>query len=132
MATSDRSYRTISSCPFLAKSIDLYLPELYHEYWYSCQASSQYQGSGSSHELAYLLVTEVIQYSLNVSNKLVFVLLLDAQSAFDHCLRQILCGELYKAGVPGSAILFMDNRLASRRTVYEWDGQKMGLAVDKT
>ena len=130
--TSDRSYRTISSCPFLAKSIDFYLRELYHDCWDSCQAPTQYQGSGSSHELASLLVTEVIQYSLNVSNKPVFVLLLDAQSAFDRCLRQILCGELYKAGVPGSAILFMDNRLANRRTVYEWDGQKMGPAVDKT
>jgi hypothetical protein len=67
--TSDRSYRTISSCPFLAKSIDLYLRELYHDCWDSCQAPTQYQGSGSSHELASILVTEVIQYSLNVSNK---------------------------------------------------------------
>jgi hypothetical protein len=50
--TSDRSYRTISSCPFLAKSIDYYLCELYHDCWDNCQAPTQYQGSGSSHELA--------------------------------------------------------------------------------
>ena len=130
--TSDRSYRTISSCPFLAKSIDYYLRELYHDCWDSCQAATQYQGSGSSHELASLLVTEALQYSLNVSNKPVFMLALDAQSAFDRCLRQILCGELYKSGVPGNAILFMDSRLESRLTVYEWDGQMMGPAKDDT
>ena len=77
-------------------------------------------------------MTEVLQYSLNVSNKPVFMLSLDAQSAFDRCLRQILCGELYKSGVAGSAILFMDNRLESRLTVYKWDGQKMGPAKDDT
>ena len=27
--TSDRSYRTISSCPFLAKALDLYLHDMY-------------------------------------------------------------------------------------------------------
>ena len=31
--TSDRSYRTISTCPFLAKSLDLYLRDLYHKCW---------------------------------------------------------------------------------------------------
>ena len=105
---------------------------MYHECWDSCQASTQYQGSGSSHELASLLVTEVLQYSLHVSNKPVYMLTLDAMSAFDRCLRQILCGELFKAKVPGSAILYMDSRLASRRTVYEWDGVMMGPAEDQT
>ena len=28
---SDRSYRTISTCPFLAKSLDLYLRDLYFD-----------------------------------------------------------------------------------------------------
>ena len=130
--TSDRSYRTISTCPFLAKSVDCYLRDLYHDCWDSCQASTQYQGTGSSHELASLLVTEVILYSLNVSNKPVFILALDAQSAFDRCLRQVLCSELYKAGVSESAILYMDNRLASRKTIYEWDGVKMGPSEDMT
>jgi hypothetical protein len=39
--TSDRAYRTISSCPFLAKSLDLYLRDLYQEQWDDCQASTQ-------------------------------------------------------------------------------------------
>ena len=71
--TSHRSYRTISTCPFLAKSIDLYLRDLYHDCWDSSQASTQYQGTGSSHELASLLVTEVLQHSLHVSNKPVYM-----------------------------------------------------------
>ena len=129
---SDRSYRTISSCPFLAKSIDYYLRSLYHTCWDNSQATTQYQGTGSSHELASLLVTEVLQYSLYVSSKPVFLLALDAQSAFDLCLRQILCSEMFKAGVSASAILFMDTRLRSRRTVYEWDGVKMGPSEDIT
>ena len=126
------SYRTISSCPFLAKSLDLYIRDLHLDKWNECQASTQYQGSGSSHELASLLVTEVIQHSLHGLKKPVFLLALDAQSAFDRCLRQVLCGELYKAGVAGAAIKYMDGRLASRKTVYEWDGEKMGPAEDGT
>ena len=50
----------------------------------------------------------------------------------NRCLRQVLCSELYKAGVAESAILYMDSRLASRRTIYEWDGVKMGPAEDVT
>ena len=130
--SSDRSYRTISTCPFLAKSVDCYLRDLYLDKWNDCQADTQYQGTGSSHELASLLVTEVIQHSQYTANKPVFLLALDAQSAFDRCLRQILCSELYKAEVPGTAILFMDNRLASRKTVYEWEGTQMGPATDGT
>ena len=130
--TSDRSYRTISTCPFLAKSIDLYLRDLHHEKWDACQAVTQYQGAGSNHELASLLLTEVIQFSLNVANKPVFLLALDAQSAFDRCLRQILVCELFKAGIDGDSLLLIDNRLASRSTVYEWDKKLVGPAQDKT
>ena len=75
---SDRSYRTISTCPFLSKALDLYIRDLYQEKWDQAQASTQYQGSGSSHELAALLISEVIQHSLHVKNKPVFLLSLDA------------------------------------------------------
>ena len=62
LKTFDRSYRTISTCPFLANALDLYLNDLYIADWDSIQAPTQYQGSGSSHELAAILVTEVIQH----------------------------------------------------------------------
>ena len=106
---SDRSYRTISTCPFIAKSLDLYLHDLYQDLWSEATANTQYLDTGSSHDLASLLVTEVIQYSLNINNNPVYLLILDAQSAYDRCLRQILCTELFMTGMNGKALLLLDN-----------------------
>ena len=114
----------------MAKATDLYLRDLFHHQWDERQATTQYQGRGSNHEMAALLVTEVIQYSLNVAKKPVFLIALDAQSAFDRCLRQILSTQLYKANTTGSALSFIDNRLANRATVYCWDGTMMGPKPD--
>ena len=130
--TSERSYRCISTCPFLSKALDLYVRDLHQEQWNKVQASTQYQGTGSSHELASLLLTEVIQHSLHVAKKPVFLLALDAQSAFDRCLRQILICELYKTGMNNDALKLIDNRLKSRCTVYQWDKELMGPAPDMT
>ena len=130
--TSSRSYRTISTCPVVAKAIDLYIRDLYHHHWDAMQAPTQYQGTGSNHELAALLVTEVIQHSLYTAKEPVFMLLLDAESAFDRCLRQILCAQLYKSGIKDQALLMIDNRLASRSTVYKWDNVLMGPSPDVT
>ena len=116
----------------LAKCLEQYHRDLYHGLWDNQQADTQYQGSGSSHELASLLVTEAVQHSLYVSNSPVFMLALDAESAFDRALRQVLCSELYRASLPGAAICYINNRLASRQTVYEWDGAMMGPACDDT
>ena len=76
--SSDRSYRTISTCPFVSNSLDLYLRDLYGDVWHENQTDTQYQGLGSSHDLASVLVTEVLQFSQNVSKKPVFLLSLDA------------------------------------------------------
>ena len=130
--TSDRSYRTISSCPFMSKALDLYLRDIYQNQWNEIQASTQYQGSGSSHEIAALLTTEVIQYSHHIRKEPVYLLLLDAKSAFDRCLRQILVCELFKAGVEGDALKFINNRLSNRLTVYEWNSELLGPSEDIT
>ena len=100
--------------------------------WDDCTASAQYQDTGSSHELASLLVTELIQYSLNVSDQPVYLLVLDAQSAYDRCLKEILCTELFMSGLTGSALLLINNRLENRSTVYQWDGHMLGPARDST
>ena len=130
--SSERSYRTISTCPFISKVLDLYIRDLYHKIWDSCQAPTQYQGRGSSHELAALLLTEVVQHSLYVLDQPVYVLSLDAQSAFDRCLRQVLVCELYKAGVDGAGIKIIDNRLKNRATIYEWNNALVGPGKDDT
>ena len=53
----DYFYRTISTCPVLARALDLYIRDLHKDKWSICQATTQYQGEGSCHELAALLVT---------------------------------------------------------------------------
>ena len=113
--TSDRSYRTISTCPFISKALDLYLHELYISDWNRLQAPTQYQGTGSSHELAALMVTEVIQHSKDQKLPL-YLLFLDAKSAFDRVVTEYLVRNLYLAGVDGDALLLMNNRLSNRKT----------------
>ena len=62
--------------------------------WKEKQAPTQFQGQGMSHEMAALLLTITIQKSLN-DKKPIFVLLLDAKSAFDLVIRQILVRRFY-------------------------------------
>ena len=126
----DSSYRTISSCPFLAKCIDIYLGDLSKADWNSVQAPTQFQGDGMSHELAALLLTSTIHNSVQ-SGRPLFVLLLDARSAFDRVLRQILVRRLYLDTTKDQRVLYWDLRLASRQTFCAWDGQLMGPIHDQ-
>ena len=127
---SDRSYRNISTCPFIAKCADIYVGQLYSEGWALSQAETQFQGEGSSHELAALLFTETVQYSVSVSKKPVFALLLDAKSAFDKVVRQCAVRAAYLAGSRDQGLLYLDTRLASRRTFPEWEKVLMGPIND--
>ena len=102
---SDRSYRTISTCPLLAKCLDIYIGRRYYPMWRQVQSSVQFQGEGSSHELASVLLTEAIQHSIYVLKKPIFVLLLDAKSAFDVVVQQNAIVEAYKAGTKRINIL---------------------------
>jgi hypothetical protein len=128
---SARSYRTISTCPLLAKALDKHVGALYESGWAAAQAETQYQGTGSSHELAALLLTETVQYSLYVAEELVFVLLLDAMSAFDKILREICVREAFLAGSKGEGLVYIDNRLKNRKTFLEWNKIIMGPISDK-
>ena len=127
---SDRSYRTISTCPFISKALDRYIGSLFESGWAAAQASNQFQGSGSSHELAALLVTEVIQHSLFVAKTPVFVLFLDAKSAFDKILREICIRAAFLAGSSGQGLVFLDNRLKNRKTFVEWEKCVLGPILD--
>ena len=51
------SYRTISTCPIVAKGLDSYIRDLFIKDWNDAQSPAQFQGHGSSHELAGLLLT---------------------------------------------------------------------------
>ena len=79
----------------------MYIRELSLPDWNKAQAETQYQGEGSSHELAALLLREVIQHSLHSLKLPVFAIFLDAKSAFDRVLREILIRNLFVAGSDG-------------------------------
>ena len=121
--TSDRSYRTISTCPLLAKGLDTYLRQ--HQ-----EADTQFQGEGSSHELAALLLTETIQHSLHTLGEPLYVLYLDARSAFDRVVIELLVRNLYLSGTRGHQLLFIKERLKNRLTFCEWDKTLMGPIGD--
>ena len=125
------SYRTISCCPLVAKSLDMYVRDLNIKSWNNDQASTQFLGEGSSHELAALLLTEVTQHSLYVLKQPLFILYLDAKSAFDRVLRQLLVRNLYFAGTKGEELIFINSRLENRKTYAEWDKQIMGPIHDE-
>ena len=129
--TSDRSYRTISICPLVAKALDLYTRELNMAKWNRDQADVQFMGEGSSHDLSALLLTETVQSSLYTVKKPLFALFLDVKSAFDSVLRKILIPKLYHCGTDGHDLLLINNRLESRRTYLEWDQQLMGPIDDE-
>ena len=129
--TMDTAYRTISTCPILAKALDLYIRDLHQGKWKSSQASTQYQGEGSCHDLAALLVTEIIQHSLYTLKEPAYMLFLDAQSAFDRVLPELLIRSLYSAGMDGNSTIFLNNRLTSRRTYLDWNKNLMGPIEDE-
>ena len=124
------SYRTISSCPFLAKTVDIYLGMLSKSDWKTSQAPTQYQGDGMSHDMAALLLTTTIHHSLQAKKPL-FVLLLDAKSAFDLVLRQILVRRLYLDTEKDQRIRYWDLRLSNRKTYCQWENQLMGPIYDE-
>ena len=128
---SARSYRTISTCPLVAKALDIFVRDLNIDCWDSNQAPTQFLGSGSSHELAALMLTEVVRHSINVLHLPVFMLYLDAMSAFDKVLRELLIRNLYFTGTQGEELLLIDNRLKERKTFVEWNKTIMGPISDQ-
>ena len=89
----------------------MYLRDLFIDKWEENQASTQYQGSGMSHELSALLMTETIQFSKHVNHKPVFILSLHAKSAYDKIIRQIFIKELFFTNINKQAVIYIDNKL---------------------
>ena len=117
------SYRTISTCPFISKAVDYYVRELSLPEWNDAQADTQFLGAGMSHELGALLLTETINHSLKTTKLPVFCLFVDARSAFDLTIREIITRELHLIGTTGQRLIYLYNRLKNRRTFLECDRQ---------
>ena len=129
--TQASSYRTISNCPFLSKAMDFYIRELSITDWSEAQPDTQFLGPNKSHELGALLLTETIHHSIKDLNKPVFGLFLDARSAFDLTIREITMRKLHFIGTSGQRLLYLDNRLKSRKTYVEWDKKVLGPISDE-
>ena len=130
--SSSRSYRTISTCPVVAKALDLFIRDLCLDVWNKDQAETQFQGEGSTHELAAVLLTETIQHSLYSLEEPVFILYLDAKSAFDVVIREFLVKNLFSlTDCCYQSVLYLNNRLENRKTFLDWNGQLMGPIHDE-
>ena len=128
-----RSWRCISTCPLISKVLDMYVSDLHSDNWVSASAPAQFMTRGSSHELAALLLTEVICYATLTLGIALWVLLLDKQSAFDSVLKEHVISEAYSAAgyQADQSLLYMANRLATRRTFLQFSSTLMGPILDR-
>ena len=85
------------------------------------QALTQYQGEGSCHDLAALLVTGVVQHFIYTLKEPAYFLFLDARSAFDHVVTELLIRSLYLAGMDGNTTNYINKRITNRVTYIDWD-----------
>ena len=108
----------------------MYIHELFIDTWNKDQATTQYQGEGSSHELAALMITDSIQHSLYYLYSPAFILLLDARSAFDTVVLSFLVRNLYLVGMKGNSLHYINNRLSYRLTYCDWEKEIRGPITD--
>ena len=84
----------------------------------------------SSHELAALAVTEAVLQGLHANKEPVFTLMLDALSAFDRVIIEHAVRCAYLAGTVDEGLIYLDNRLRSRKTYIQWGNDLMGPICD--
>ena len=124
--TSDTSNRTISNCTVLAKGLDSYIGSLHSPIWDKSQTDSQFQAPNSSHELAALQITELINMSLNIYNRPLYALFLDVKSCFDRVLPQSVIRSAYSVGSQGNILNLLNNRLTNRSSLIKFHEQIIG------
>ena len=95
------------------------------------KAPTQFQASGLSHEHSALLLTEAINYSLYILQLPIFCLYLDARSAFDRLVREILMRRMFLDGTADHALVYFDQRLTNRKTIIEWDKELLSPIHDE-
>ena len=74
--------------------------------------------------------TESVNFSLNSAKKPIYILLLDAKSAFDLMPRESIIVNAYKAGTHDQGLTYLSNRLGNRLTYCEWSKALMGPIMD--
>ena len=98
--------------------------------WNMAQAETQFQGEKMSHELACIMLSEAIQYACTINKEPVYALFLDARSAFDRVIREILVRNLYLAGTDDHRLIYLNHRLSNRETFCDYNKELMGPILD--
>lgn len=112
--------------------MDLHILNLHKEQWATAAAPTQFMWEGSSHELAALALMEaLIHCTKNLKLPVVHVYL-DKLSAFDTALKEHIIREIFTAAhhIPSQSILYMANRLSSRKTYLKVQSQVLGPIND--
>ena len=104
---------------------------MYRDRWNEFTAETQFQKQASSHELAAVLLTESVNHSLKTLHRPIFVLYLNAKSAFDLAMKEHIINNLYDYGHRGQEVALINMRLSNRKTVCEWDQVLMGPIDDE-
>jgi hypothetical protein len=87
---------------------------------------------GSSHEFVAVLLTETIQHSLFSLKLPIFILYLDAQSAIDVVLRELIKNLYFSCNTNGNSLHYIKNRVGNRRTFIDWEGNLIGPIIDES
>ena len=75
-------------------------------------------------------MTEAVVHGLHTNREPVYLLLLDAQSAYDRVVIEHAVRCAYIAGTQDEGLLFLDHRLRNRRTMIEWEKEILGPIRD--
>ena len=75
-------------------------------------------------------ITEAIIHGLYTNKEPVYFLSLDALSAYDRVVIEHAVRCAYLAGTQDEGLIYLDNRLRSRRTLIEWDKEILGPIRD--
>jgi len=112
--------------------MDLHIISLHKEQWEEFATPTQFMRDGSSHELCSLTLTEILTHSTRNFKIPTVHVYLDKEAAFDSALKEHVIREVFSASgcVPSQSIIYLANRLASRRTFLTHDNTVMEPILD--
>ena len=112
--------------------MDLHVNGLHKPQWDEVAAPTQYMRDGSSHEVCALALTEALVHSSHNLRLPIIHTYLDTKAAFDSSLKEHMVHEVYYAAgkVPSQSILYIANRLTSRKTFLKHNTTIMGPISD--
>ena len=108
--------------------MDLHVFNLHKIQWDEAAAPTQFMKDGSSHDVCALALTETLVHSSHSLQLPVVHTYLDTKAAFDSSLKEHVVREVFNAAgeVPSQSILYIVNRLSSRKTYLKYNTTVMG------